>query len=46
MTPFLAVLLAAGRGTRMNSSRPKVLHQVLGEPMLEGRPASGRAGRR
>ena len=36
MTPFLAVLLAAGRGTRMNSSRPKVLHQVLGEPMLEG----------
>jgi bifunctional UDP-N-acetylglucosamine pyrophosphorylase/glucosamine-1-phosphate N-acetyltransferase len=36
MTAFQAVLLAAGRGTRMNSSRPKVLHQVLGEPMLEG----------
>ena len=35
MTPFQAVLLAAGRGTRMNSARPKVLHQVLGEPMLE-----------
>jgi bifunctional UDP-N-acetylglucosamine pyrophosphorylase/glucosamine-1-phosphate N-acetyltransferase len=36
MTAFQAVLLAAGRGTRMNSSRPKVLHLVLGEPILEG----------
>jgi bifunctional UDP-N-acetylglucosamine pyrophosphorylase/glucosamine-1-phosphate N-acetyltransferase len=35
MTAFQAVLLAAGRGTRMNSSRPKVLQRVLGEPMLE-----------
>src|SRR5258705_7776840 len=36
MTAFQAVLLAAGRGTRMNSTRPKVLDQLAGEPMLEG----------
>ncbi|RME90921.1 MAG: UDP-N-acetylglucosamine diphosphorylase/glucosamine-1-phosphate N-acetyltransferase [Anaerolineae bacterium] len=29
-----AVLLAAGRGTRMKSSLPKVLHPVAGRPML------------
>jgi bifunctional UDP-N-acetylglucosamine pyrophosphorylase/glucosamine-1-phosphate N-acetyltransferase len=29
-----ALVLAAGKGTRMRSSRPKVLHPVLGEPML------------
>jgi bifunctional UDP-N-acetylglucosamine pyrophosphorylase/glucosamine-1-phosphate N-acetyltransferase len=29
-----AVILAAGLGTRMKSSRPKVLHQILGRPML------------
>jgi len=29
------VILAAGEGTRMRSSRPKVLHPVLGRPMLE-----------
>jgi bifunctional UDP-N-acetylglucosamine pyrophosphorylase/glucosamine-1-phosphate N-acetyltransferase len=29
------VILAAGRGKRMNSSIPKVLHQVLGRPMLQ-----------
>lgn len=28
------VILAAGRGTRMNSARPKVLHPVLGTPMI------------
>jgi len=30
-----AVLLAAGRGKRMNSPKPKVLHEVLGRPMLQ-----------
>src|SRR5204862_3423764 len=26
---------AAGKGTRMKSSRPKVLHRVAGKPMIE-----------
>jgi len=29
-----AVVLAAGRGTRMKSTRPKVLHELCGRPML------------
>lgn len=28
------VILAAGEGTRMRSSRPKVLHPILGKPMV------------
>ncbi len=29
-----SVILAAGQGTRMHSSLPKVLHPILGQPML------------
>ena len=35
MDQFSAVILAAGRGTRMRSSTPKVLHPILGIPMLD-----------
>jgi bifunctional UDP-N-acetylglucosamine pyrophosphorylase/glucosamine-1-phosphate N-acetyltransferase len=31
---FVAVLLAAGKGTRMRSDLPKVLHPVCGRPMV------------
>ncbi|MGH9143047.1 MAG: bifunctional UDP-N-acetylglucosamine diphosphorylase/glucosamine-1-phosphate N-acetyltransferase GlmU [Vicinamibacterales bacterium] len=29
------VILAAGKGTRMKSARPKVLHRVAGRPLIE-----------
>ena len=32
--PLLTVILAAGKGTRMKSSLPKVLHQIAGLSML------------
>src|SRR5579871_1275147 len=31
----VAVILAAGKSTRMKSGVPKVLHQVCGRPMIE-----------
>ena len=31
---FTVLILAAGRGTRMHSELPKVLHPVLGKPMV------------
>ncbi len=35
MTDRHIVILAAGKGTRMKSARPKVLHRVAGRPMIE-----------
>ncbi len=35
MKPPVAVVLAAGQGTRMNSDLPKVLCPVLGRPMID-----------
>ncbi|MGC3997142.1 MAG: bifunctional UDP-N-acetylglucosamine diphosphorylase/glucosamine-1-phosphate N-acetyltransferase GlmU [Anaeromyxobacter sp.] len=32
-TPLAAIVLAAGKGTRMKSSRAKVLHEVAGRPL-------------
>src|ERR1700693_1027057 len=31
---YLAIVLAAGEGTRMRSARPKVLHTVAGQSLL------------
>src|SRR5690606_26463630 len=33
--PLAAVILAAGKGTRMKSATHKVLHPVAGRPMIE-----------
>ena len=34
MKDTIALVLAAGRGTRMKSDTPKVMHEVLGRPMI------------
>jgi bifunctional UDP-N-acetylglucosamine pyrophosphorylase/glucosamine-1-phosphate N-acetyltransferase len=31
---FAAIILAAGEGTRLKSARPKVLHEIAGQPMI------------
>jgi bifunctional UDP-N-acetylglucosamine pyrophosphorylase / glucosamine-1-phosphate N-acetyltransferase len=31
---FAVVILAAGKGTRLKSRRPKVLHEIAGQPLL------------
>lgn len=40
---FAVVVLAAGRGTRMRSRRPKVLHDLLGRPLAGWPVAAARA---
>ena len=35
MENFAAVILAAGKGTRMKSARPKVLHAIAGKPLVQ-----------
>ena len=42
MADLHVVVLAAGKGTRMKSARPKVLHHVAGRPMIDY-VAGGRA---
>lgn len=34
MSKLNAVILAAGKGTRMNSDLPKVIHKCMGQPMV------------
>ncbi|HHT70424.1 MAG TPA: bifunctional UDP-N-acetylglucosamine diphosphorylase/glucosamine-1-phosphate N-acetyltransferase GlmU [Firmicutes bacterium] len=34
MSELTAIILAAGKGTRMKSSRPKVLHELCGRPLI------------
>ena len=34
MKSVMAIVLAAGKGTRFNSDRPKVLHHINNKPMV------------
>jgi len=47
-TPLAVCILAAGKGTRMRSSLPKVLHEVAGLSLLGHalRPALGSGAER
>jgi bifunctional UDP-N-acetylglucosamine pyrophosphorylase/glucosamine-1-phosphate N-acetyltransferase len=35
MDEFRVIILAAGKGTRMKSDVPKVLHKVAGKPVIQ-----------
>jgi len=41
--PLSIVILAAGQGTRMKSTRPKVIHELAGKPLLQHVVDAGRA---
>jgi bifunctional UDP-N-acetylglucosamine pyrophosphorylase/glucosamine-1-phosphate N-acetyltransferase len=43
MSPLSVVILAAGKGTRMASTLPKVLHRLAGRPLLAHVLSSARA---
>src|SRR5688572_31353456 len=43
MSDLHVVVLAAGKGTRMKSARPKVLHNVAGKPMIDHVMAAARS---
>ena len=33
-SPFAVIILAAGKGSRMKSAKPKVMHEIAGLPIL------------
>ncbi|MRR14229.1 bifunctional N-acetylglucosamine-1-phosphate uridyltransferase/glucosamine-1-phosphate acetyltransferase, partial [archaeon] len=34
MKPICTIILAAGKGTRLKSEKPKVMHEILGLPLI------------
>ena len=35
MPEYTAIILAAGKGTRMKSDLPKVMHKLAGKPLID-----------